>query len=46
VLENASSQELWLCVPWLAAEGTVAFYGSLVIAVGWGISVWDFFVAQ
>jgi hypothetical protein len=31
---------------WLAAEGTVAFCGSLAIVVGWGFSVWDFFVAQ
>jgi hypothetical protein len=30
----------------LAAEGTVAFCGSLAIVVGWGFSVWDFFVAQ
>jgi len=46
VLENASSQELRLCVPWLEAERTVAFCGSLAIVVGWGFSVWDFFVAQ
>jgi hypothetical protein len=43
VLENASSQELWLCVPWLATEGTVAFCGSLAIVVGWGIFCLGFF---
>jgi hypothetical protein len=46
VLENGSSQELWLCFPWSATEGTVAFCGSLAIAVGQWIFVWYFFVSQ